>query len=137
MNIPKPKARKRVGVTVAYLDRAFSKYIRARDSKAYDGAFFRCISCNEVKVFQQADCGHYLGRQYYATRWSDINCKSQCRYCNRFNEGLKHKFRESLVRMHGLEEIERLEAMHRTGRRPKPWECEIILGEIKAKMAAL
>ena len=121
--------------SISALDREFSKYIRARDSAEFGGTAFRCITCGQIKPYEQSDCGHYLGRQYYATRWNPMNCASQCRYDNRFNEGLKAKFRDALVVKYGETQIQAMEAGHKKGRKPRDFETALILAEIK-KIAA-
>ena len=131
--LPKPQK----AISMDKLDREFSKFIRERDSAEFGGVSFRCISCGQVKPFEQADAGHYLGRQYFATRWDEINVQAQCRFDNRFNEGLKSKFREGLVRKYGEEAILKLEAMHKTGRKPRQFEAELILSGIREKRAKL
>lgn len=117
--------------SIAALDREFSLYIRARDS--FDrGIVFRCITCRVVKPYEQADCGHYLGRQYWATRWNPINCQAQCRSCNRFNEGLKGAFRQQLLEMYDRSNIDALEAGHKKGHKPRAYEAIEIMKQIKA-----
>lgn len=124
-------------VSIATLDKHFSIFIRTRDSKFFDGKAFVCPSCDQIKPYEQADCGHYVGRQHYATRWEPKNCMTQCRFCNRFNEGEKGQFRITLVKLHGEDEISRMEGMRRMGRKPKPFECVEILARIKSDLAAL
>ena len=68
----------------ARLDKEFSLFIRLRDSS---GGYFKCISCGQIKPFEQADCGHYINRQHMSTRFDEMNCNAQCRKCNRFMEG--------------------------------------------------
>lgn len=123
--------------SIATLDREFSKFIRLRDSQEFDGHAFRCITCKQVKPYEQADAGHFLGRQYYATRWNPINVQAQCRFDNRFNEGMKDVFKSALVSKYGLHEIEGMIALHKRGRKPKPFECVEILARIKSDLAAL
>lgn len=142
VTLPKPKDRpKKRFPAISALDKAFSIFIRKRDSWGGSGYSearqFQCITCKVVKPYAQADCGHFLGRQYFATRWNPINCASQCRFCNRFNEGLKDKFRESLIQRHGETEILKLEAFHKQGRKPKDFERAEILARIKSDLAAL
>jgi len=136
-SLPRGSEKAKKPISVAKLDREFSKYIRARDSAEFGGTAFRCITCQKIKPFEQSDCGHYLGRQYFATRWNDVNCASQCRFDNRFNEGMKQDFRAALVKKHGEAEILKLEAGHKSGRKPKPYEMEMILAEIKGKAESL
>ena len=78
----KPTKKSRNATLKAKLDRVFSEYIRLRDTegRTKDG-FFKCISCGQIKPYSQADCGHYIGRQHMATRYNEINCNAQCRYC--------------------------------------------------------
>ena len=49
------------------LDVVFSLFIRLRDARK-DGTF-KCISCGQIKSFDQADCGHYINRQHMSTRY--------------------------------------------------------------------
>lgn len=70
---------------VGKLDDVFSKYIRLRDSRQYQYKFFRCISCGQLKPYEQADCGHYYSRTKMSTRFSEDNCNAECRSCNRFS----------------------------------------------------
>lgn len=78
----KPARKSRNATLKAKLDRVFSEYIRLRDTEGHtkDG-FFKCVSCGQIKPYSQADCGHYIGRQHMATRYNEINCNAQCRYC--------------------------------------------------------
>lgn len=76
----------KVGVTVkkkpdlkAKLDKEFSLFIRLRD--CMPNGYFRCISCGQIKPFEQADCGHYFSRTHLATRFDEDNCNAECRHC--------------------------------------------------------
>lgn len=140
----KEEGQVKTGVSIRTLDELFSKFIRCRDTnstfngKIMDGeGYGKCITCGNIKGFIDLDCGHYIGRQFYATRWNPINCAAQCRYCNRFNEGMKGAFRVELVRRHGEEAIQNLEANFRGGRKPKPFETLLIRDRIKEEMKAL
>ena len=66
---------------VRKLDKVFSLYIRLRDSKPFGGKYFRCISCGQVKPFDQMDCGHFIGRMHMATRFDELNAHGECRNC--------------------------------------------------------
>lgn len=67
----------------AKLDKEFSLYIRLRD--AMPNGYFRCISCGQIKSFEQADCGHFHSRRHLATRFDEDNAHAECRACNRFS----------------------------------------------------
>jgi hypothetical protein len=41
------------------LESIFNKFIRLRDTKGHgDGAYFKCISCGEIKPVSQMNAGH-------------------------------------------------------------------------------
>lgn len=49
------------------------------------GCSFRCISCGQIKPYEQADCGHFHSRRHMATRFDEDNAHAECRACNRFS----------------------------------------------------
>lgn len=61
------------------LDRAFSKFIRLRDSD--DNGLCRCISCGKLHMWDDIDCGHFVNRRHMGTRFDEKNCNAQCRSC--------------------------------------------------------
>lgn len=129
----KPRAA-RGTITIRKLDEEFSRRIRERDmterSMMY-GPSGNCCTCNAPITYATSDCGHYLGRQYWATRWHPMNCAAQCRKCNRFNEGMKAQFRVYLVNKYGEEKINLMEATHKLGRKPTAFLMEQIMERIK------
>ena len=77
-----PEEKKKSTATlIRKLDEVFSMYIRLRDSQAFGHRAFRCISCGQVKPFDQMDCGHFVGRTHMATRFDEDNCHGECRNC--------------------------------------------------------
>lgn len=90
----------------ARLDKEFSLYIRLRD--AMPGGFFRCISCGQIKPFEQADCGHYHSRRHMSTRWDEDNAHAECRNCNRFLADHLISYRENLIRKIGQMRFDKL-----------------------------
>ena len=98
-NIKRTKAKKKdkplplfdkAGITVkkkpdlkAKLDKEFSLFIRLRD--CMPNGYFRCISCGQIKPYEQADCGHFHSRRHMATRFDEDNAHAECRACNRFS----------------------------------------------------
>ena len=117
------------GASIDTLDRHFSKKIRERDCP--DG-YGKCITCGRTKPYAEMDCGHYLGRQYWATRFDPMNAAAQCRFDNRFNEGMKAQFRAALVLKYGEVAISKMETLHKKGRKPTAIEAKLILERIKA-----
>lgn len=105
---------------VAKLDKVFSRYIRLRD--CMPNGYFRCISCNEIKPFEQADCGHYINRQHMSTRFDEMNCNAQCRKCNRFMEGNMSGYRRGLVAKYGEQRVLLLESKKNQTRKYSDFE---------------
>lgn len=105
----------KAGVTVkkrpdlkAKLDKEFSLFIRLRD--CMPNGFFRCISCGQIKPFEQADCGHYFSRTHLSTRFDENNCHAECRHCNRFKADHLEGYRENLIEKIGQQKFILLKA---------------------------
>lgn len=79
------------------LDEVFSLYIRMRDSREAHYRAFRCVSCGQVKPFEQMDCGHYISRTNMALRWDEQNCNGECKFCNRFDSSHLVGYRKNLI----------------------------------------
>ena len=134
----KPAGKSRNATLKAKLDRVFSEYIRLRDTAGHSKeGYFRCISCGQIKPYSQADCGHYIGRQHMATRYNEINCNAQCRFCNRFNEGLKGGYRQGLVQKYGEDKVLLLEASQRNTAKISDFEYEEMIKYYKEKIKNL
>lgn len=112
------------------LDRVFSLYIRLRD--CMPNGYFRCISCGQIKPFEQADCGHYINRQHMSTRFDEMNCSSQCRKCNRYMEGNIQGYRQGLVRKYGEQKVLLLEARKNTYKKYTDFEYKELIKYYKA-----
>jgi hypothetical protein len=76
---------------IAYADKEFSLYIRARDGN-------RCYTCSVVGA---CDCGHFVTRAKLGTRWDEENAHAQCRLCNNIHEENPAPFESALKRDHG------------------------------------
>lgn len=83
------------------LDRVFSLYIRKIHPKV-------CYTCG--KPAERLQCGHYISRQYLATRWSEQNCRPQCWGCNGYGKGQPLIFEENLKREYGNDFVEAMKA---------------------------
>lgn len=127
----------KAGVTVrkkpdlkAKLDKEFSIFIRLRDAMS-NGAF-KCISCGQIKPFEQADNGHYVNRQHMNTRFDETNCNAQCRHCNRFMEGNIQNYRKGLIAKYGEQRVILLEAKQGITRKYSDFEYEQLIKYYKA-----
>lgn len=100
------------------LDTIFSKYIRAKFPK-------RCYTCKKPATTLQ--CGHFVSRQYLATRWSEDNCRPQCWGCNGFGKGQLLDFEENLIGELGKDKVEALKkSRHKTLKLDRAWYEEKI-----------
>ena len=114
-------------------DDAFSVFIRTRDSQAYEGRAFRCISCNRILPIIQADCGHYVNRSHMSLRFSEQNCNAQCRHCNRFQEGNIQDYRKGLINKIGETKVLLLEAQKNVTNKVTNFELELLAKHYKAE----
>lgn len=74
---------------VKQLDTIFSLYIRKRNSK---NEIAECYTCGRSDHYKKLQCGHFMSRKNYATRWNEINCQVQCYACNVARYGEQFKF---------------------------------------------
>ena len=71
-------------VLVERLDTVFSQYIRRTDAI---NEIAECITCGKKDHYKKLQCGHYMSRRHYSTRWDEDNCHVQCAGCNVFRAG--------------------------------------------------
>jgi hypothetical protein len=77
-------------VLVKKLDTIFSTYIRLKMSDK--NGISTCITCGKKEEWKNQDCGHFISRTHYSTRWDENNVATQCRYCNRYCQGEQYKY---------------------------------------------
>ncbi len=80
----------------------FSRFIRERDK----GQCYTCPNKNNPKKMQ---CGHFVPRQYLATRYDEINNHCQCYACNMLYNGQPSAYGKRLRDEYGAFIIEKLE----------------------------
>jgi len=72
-----------------------------------------CITCDRRLHHINLDGGHFIGKglgsAFLAVRYEKNNCWPQCRKCNRFQSGNYSIYRDNLINIVGVEEVERLE----------------------------
>lgn len=98
--------KKKLSTLLKHADDAFSIYIR---TKYASNGYVSCVSCGKTALIAEMDCGHFVGRQHKALRFSEDNCHPQCRYCNRFREGEKDTYALYLVRKYGPDILQKLQ----------------------------
>ena len=136
----KPKVKKKpVGATVApkkrkvktqaqlkkELDKVFSIYIRTKFSDE-DGNN-TCYTCGKPGTIKTMQCGHFVSRQYLATRWHENNCRIQCAGCNIWGNGKPLDFEEHLKKELGEEYVEEMKlSRHQSLKLDRHWYAEQI-----------
>ena len=119
------------------LDGVFSEYIRLRDSKPYGFKFFRCISCGQIKPYEQMDAGHFVGRMHKATRWDEENVNGECRACNRMSADHIIWYQRNLEAKIGRDRVDMLIARGRQTKKWSTWELELLIKYYKQEVEKL
>jgi hypothetical protein len=97
--------------TVAKLDKAFSEFIRKRDSN--EDGYGKCITCGKTIHYKDGHCGHFISRRHRSTRWDEQNTALQCVACNSFNQGRQFEFGREIDKRYGSGTADRLLAKSR------------------------
>lgn len=121
---PSKRVKKDVDL-VAKLDRVFALYIRLRD--AMPSGYFKCISCGQIKPFEQSDCGHYHSRTHMGTRFDEQNCNAECRACNRFSADHLISYRENLIRKIGQGRFDYLAVKAKSTKKWSDFELKLMI----------
>ena len=87
-------------------DKWFSRFIRQRDK----GQCYTCPHKNDPKKMQ---CGHFVPRQYLATRYDEINNHCQCYACNMLYGGQPDIYALNLERDYGRGIVKKLNSTRR------------------------
>ena len=87
----------------------FSRFIRLRDCD--DNGMAACYTCGRVYNILSMDNGHFKKRQRKATRYSEVNCNTQCTRCNKYLNGNDGEYRKHLTEEHGEEAVAVLDQM--------------------------
>lgn len=81
---------------VKKLDVVFSQYIRLK--AADKRGMVKCVTCGKVGHWKTGgmQCGHFMSRKHYSTRWDERNVAVQCVGCNMFKSGQQYLFSKYL-----------------------------------------
>jgi len=119
---------------VKNLDAVFSRFIRLRAANL-DG-FVECYTCGRPYHWKKIQCGHFMSRARYATRWHEDNCRPQCYGCNVMQQGRQYDFGLNLDReREGL--AEEMHQLSLTTVKFATWELEEMLKDYKQKVKSL
>jgi len=75
---------------VKKLDVIFSQYIRLKYSDHH--GMTECFTCGKRDHWKKMQCGHFMSRKNYSTRWEEDNVRVQCVGCNMFKSGEQYVF---------------------------------------------
>ena len=117
------------------LDQVFSLFIRLRacDSRGYG----KCFTCGAIHHYKEVDCGHFMSRSCLSTRFDELNCQFQCKYCNISNSGQQYQFGINLDRVYGPGTAESLVIKSKTLNKFTKSEYESLIKEYKKKVHEL
>jgi 5-methylcytosine-specific restriction endonuclease McrA len=89
-----PKRKPTKSALIKKADKVFSLYIRQRNSD--HRGHTECFTCGKHDHWKKLQCGHFMSRRHYSTRWNETNCQVQCSACNVFRYGEQYKFSKNL-----------------------------------------
>lgn len=98
---------------VKKLDLIFSRYIRLSYADKYGNT--TCVTCGNVKPYQQHQNGHYESRGHIPTRWAEDNCHVQCLACNLFKKGNYTEYAIYMINRYGADKLIDLRQRARSG----------------------
>lgn len=87
------------------LDTVFSRYIRLKESVNGVGT---CVTCLRKDNWRNMDCGHFISRGHFGTRFDEKNCHIQCQECNRLKKGNMKLYRIYMESLYGVEGVQEL-----------------------------
>ena len=128
--------KKTYGQLKKLLDKTFSEYVRKKFSNK-DGTV-NCYTCGKkYESYKKVQCGHFVSRQYLATRWSEDNCRPQDWGCNGFGRGQTLDFEEHLQRDLGKKKVAELKKSRHKVIKLYPIDLEKMIEKFKNKLKTL
>lgn len=116
------------------LDGIYSKYIRFKDAKK---GYVKCCSCGKIEPPEDMDCGHFISRSHFSTRYDERNTHSQCRACNRFHEGRKDEYALFLQNKYGNNILQELNQAKWTLKKHNELELQAMIDQYQEKLEKL
>lgn len=115
------------------LDALFSRYIRY--SAIERDGLVSCYTCSHRNEPKKMQNGHFVPRQYLATRFDEVNNHPQCFACNQLYNGQPSAYAARLEKEYGEGTVAILEGKRHQIVKNFPYEYWI--GVYKEKLAAL
>ena len=117
------------------LDRVFSEYIRL--NHANNQGYCTCITCNKNFHYKNIDAGHFVSRRHILTRFDELNVFPQCKYCNRFLNGLQYEYGKAIDYRFGTGTADKLVQKSRSTERMDTKKIEDLFAIYKKKLITL
>ena len=147
MNINRALKKQSIPVLKKKLDKVFSEFIRRRDA-VLDGTmdntglpgpvdYCVCITCGTIAHWKSMDNGHYIKRQYMATRYDEKNCNCQCRSCNWLEQGANEKYKVAIDKKWGAGTVKDLEMKKHNKVKWTAWEYETLIKYYQDKIKGI
>jgi hypothetical protein len=124
----KAKKPRKISTLIKNLDTVYSRYIRTK--YAVDG-IAPCFTCEKSLPIAEMDCGHFVSRRFKSVRFHEKNTHPQCRYCNRYNEGMKDVYAFRLIEKYGPDIIRELNQLRLQEKRFTRQELEALISHYK------
>lgn len=105
------------------LDKVFSQFIRQREADKQ--GMTSCYTCGLRRHWKELQNGHFVPRQYLATRYDEVNCQPQCYACNMLYNGQPSAFAIRLNKDFGSGTVRRLEALRTKITKDYPYYAQI------------
>jgi hypothetical protein len=115
-------------------DRLVSLYTRLKDS--VNGRAV-CVTCGLVDNWKRLHNGHYLSRRFLATRWDDMNNNVQCIHCNITLGGNLEKYKEYIIKKHGVSGHIGLQQKIRLSNKITNYDIKLVIEKYKNMLGSL
>lgn len=102
----KVEKKETISSLVEELDNVFSEFIRLRN--ADKEGMVVCYTSGKRMHWKKAQCGHFISRRKYGTRWNEMNCQVQSVKENIFNQGNSPEFMRRLIKEFGQAAVDQL-----------------------------
>ena len=112
------------------LDKLFSRFVRLSGKD-------ECYTCGLKRPRLELQAGHFISRQYNATRYDLDNVKNQCVNCNIWRRGNTAFYADNLLKELGRD---RFDALIKRGRSFKQFtvrELEAMISEYKERLSTV
>jgi hypothetical protein len=113
---------------IGYADKYFSVYVRTRGG---DGITNTCFTCDKRLSYDELQCGHFMPRRYFNTRWHTLNCWPQCNDCNVTKGGNLEVYERRLRAKYGNTAIDSLMLLAQSSDKVSAFEIESVIERYK------